>query len=1181
MKETLLILCAALVLLALQSAQAATYSFRNDPFTYDTPSGTASTVTWHAGTDGNWLGSPACTSYPNGDDDWADAVFPGGFTFVYGGATYSQVRIYSNGMLAFGNDVSGFHRDYTPQALPITTAGSPGAQGNCTLSAVPVNLMIAYWIDIVAGSAKGVTGDAVKYELLGAAPNRRFVITWNNVALYSGTTTRYTFQIALFESAPGVNGNFEYRYTSGASNGANATVGVQLSTTDYTQYAYNQTFIDTTNGTNIHWYPQTTLANAAGVYHFDETTWDGTAGQVLDSSGIVPAQNATSVGSAVTVTTTPCGFGHAGSFPANTSNTTISAVATPLTLGTTGSIDFWYNSNVKWNANNSQAMLFDATTVANRPFYLMKTANGALQFTVSDSAGTIGTTTSANQSFNANTWQHIGVSWVFLAGTNQTYIQIFLNGALLTSARYTTNGSIAALSTLYIGDNRTSGVTPSGGSPNSANGYIDEVKVYTSQINVYQVAADMSCTALIDHFLIQSASTGLTCISNPLTIFACQNTSCTVKYTAGVTGTLTGSGTNMTVNWDGTTGGATGAGFAMGSSGSVVKNVQVVTQGAATSGSVTFGIASPNPVPLNGAVCNFGNNSPSNNNCVFTVSKAGFIFSNSVTGGAYTIPSQVAGIATPTAPAANAVYLRALEASTGNPAVCTPALISSTTAVTMGYTCNNPATCTTGSYGAVNGTAIAAAGTAVGLTFDGNGSAPIAVRYDDVGQITLDASVTPFAGATAMIGSSNAFVVAPHHFGFSGIPAGPIKAGNNFAPTASPYTTVTAYNGLATPTATPNFGKETAAEGVTLSFTKCQPTGGSSSAGSFSGSVGTFSSGVANAASLNWSEVGNGDLVATLVSGSYLGSGRTATGNSGTSGTACNGTGGAGNVGSFIPDHFDTVVTDGCTGCGFTYSAQPFNVTVTAMNGLPTPAKTFNYDATTSTPKFANDVYLTDANALATPVGKFGVSAAPMGVTVNVAGDTLTVPKTDFAYGVATLTSVPTYTFNTVPTVPTTIKLRAKDSVNASVISTGFAEGTTEIRSGRIKIGNAYGSELLPLPITATAQYYNAASVWVTSSTDSATQFNSKLSGAGGNVSAAIVDASHGLGVADISVVSPGLVTFASGIKIFSLAAPGKAGSANLSIVTAPSYLLTGSITGRATFGVYKGTNEFIYMREQ
>lgn len=75
--------------------------------------------------------------------------------------------------------------------------------------------------------------------------------------------------------------------------------------------------------------------------------------------------------------------------------------------------------------------------------------------------------------------------------------------------------------------------------------------------------------------------------------------------------------------------------------------------------------------------------------------------------------------------------------------------------------------------------------------------------------------------------------------------------------------------------------------------------------------------------------------------------------------------------------------------------------------------------------------------------------------------------------------------------------------------------------------------------------------------------------------------------LAGISIVSPGLVTVTNGVKSFILNKPMVAGSVNISL-SAPGYLLAGSNgagvnpskAGRATFGVYKGANEFIYLRE-
>ena len=305
------------------------------------------------------------------------------------------------------------------------------------------------------------------------------------------------------------------------------------------------------------------------------------------------------------------------------------------------------------------------------------------------------------------------------------------------------------------------------------------------------------------------------------------------------------------------------------------------------------------------------------------------------------------------------------------------------------------------------------------------------------------------------------------------------------------------------------------------------------------------------------------------------------TGNTGTGGTVCNG---AGNVGPFIPDHFDTVVTGpmscpsglSCPLGGLVYSGQAFTANVYARNAAG--ATTQNYDGTGNTsPNFAKAVTLTAWDALGSEV----TENPPAGPGDAISGSS--VASSAFNRG-STVSpgnpGAPVYTFGTSPTAPTDVYIRAKDTDNVTslrVPANTSVEGGVKVVSGRIRLANAYGSELLALPITATAQYFNAAGSWVTSITDSVTQFNTRLSTAGGNVQATIVNGP--LAVGDISVVAAGTVTLANGVRIFRLAAPNVAGSADLEIITAPAYLLPGAV-GRATFGVYKGSNEIIYMRE-
>lgn len=279
---------------------------------------------------------------------------------------------------------------------------------------------------------------------------------------------------------------------------------------------------------------------------------------------------------------------------------------------------------------------------------------------------------------------------------------------------------------------------------------------------------------------------------------------------------------------------------------------------------------------------------------------------------------------------------------------------------------------------------------------------------------------------------------------------------------------------------------------------------------------------------------------------------------------------GTASVGRFVPDHFDTAVVataitpmpcpDGLT-CpllydGFVYSGQAFSVQVTARNAAG--ATTVNYD---STKALSKDVTLSAWDTVG-------------GATANPGGGTLTfntVLSTAFSAGVAT-TSTPVYTFPTTPVAPTDIYLRALDAESVTSLRAASVEGGVKIVSGRVKIGNAHGSELLDLPMTATVQYYNGTN-WLTSTTDDVTSFNTNLSTGGGNIVATIV-----IGLASgVSVSGAGVVTVTGGVKTFTLNKPLVTGSADISL-NAPSYLP--SVRGRATFGVYKGNNEFIYLRE-
>ena len=116
-------------------------------------------------------------------DDAVSPVQNIGFSFCFFGNTYTQFYIGSNGWVGFS----------AGQSTAFTSASIPSGAAN-----VPKNCIMAPWQDWHPGT--GGNGPYVRYQVLGTAPNRRLVVSWNNCPMFSCTTTYGTFQIVLFES---------------------------------------------------------------------------------------------------------------------------------------------------------------------------------------------------------------------------------------------------------------------------------------------------------------------------------------------------------------------------------------------------------------------------------------------------------------------------------------------------------------------------------------------------------------------------------------------------------------------------------------------------------------------------------------------------------------------------------------------------------------------------------------------------------------------------------------------------------------------------------------------------------------------------------------------------------------------------------------------------------------------
>ncbi len=683
-----------------------------------------------------------------------------------------------------------------------------------------------------------------------------------------------------------------------------------------------------------------------------------------------------------------------------------------------------------------------------------------------------------------------------------------------------------------------------------------------------------------DHYELSLPTNGISCLPTSVIVTACANGSspCTSAYTAvnGKTATL-----------------ATSAG-SLGTSTVAFNSAGVATStlaypAAADGASVSVTLFGEQVAATNARkCCPDGASCVAANSCSTVFKTAGFIFAGTANGAAMTIPAQVAGTSS------NTYYLRAVKTNSATKA-CEAALSGATT-VNMGYECINPTTCYTSDLMSVSGgvsTTISRNNSnsvnnysPVSMIFDGNGNAPFAFNYGDAGQVKLYVS-KPAGGLllTSLTGASNAFVTKPSSFSFTASCDGtgttnaasqtvPSVADPKFCQAGKPFSAsvkaLTSGGGVA-----PNYGRENTPKTVAASWGRYLPSiegaDGSLPSGVFAFSGGY--SGTFTASNLNWSEVGILSATLTVGDGDYLGAGNVVS-------TAY--------VGRFYPDHFDVVVTPQCG--GFIYAGrseipvltgQPFTVKVTAMNGLPTPSVTTNYNSSAGFSKTV-DLSLSAGGV----VGKLYVDSVP--------GGTGALPAIKFSSGVGTVNHNDavgkiSYVFNTFPSVPATIAVHADDIDSA--ISNGN-DGSTSARAGRLQLGNAYGSEFLDLPIPLGAQYWANGGYYVANSDDSCTGFNVSsiiLSNFTQNLASCETQLSPtGAqtlvgGKLNLRLLKPGAGNFGSvnlALNIGSSATGSTCVSGASSAATAANLPWFGGAnpTGHATFGIYK--TPLIYRRE-
>lgn len=957
------------------------------------------------------------------------------------------------------------------------------------------------------------------------------------------------------------------------------------------------------------------MPTVAGEWRFNQTSWTGAANEVLDSGP--NALHMTAFGSATTANATPAIAGDPGTCRYGNFNGTNQYVQVAdnaaLDLPNRITVTAWiYPRSL---GTDLKSILSKDT---NYEFHL--NSAGQLYWWWGGGAQSLTTTVSVP----LNQWTHVAVTY------ESGMQRIYLNGVMRASG--TTTGTLAT-NTLPFQIGQDQGLAD-----RFWNGLIDEVKVYGAALSQAQVNTVMTQTnpcSNAHHFLIAHDGYGITCA-------AVENVSVTVhdslhnqvaSYNRQITlDTQTGRGTWTLVSGAGTFLDATAndglatytfpgtqatATFAL-------DYRSATPPGTSPPGLLALDIdayETSTPTIRDDDTEGTMNFAPSG----FTVTSAALTNPPPATIPAFTSP-QIAGTTFP-------VHITAygqtptdttcgvIEGYTGAKSVKFWSTYANPNTGTIQVTINGTAASTTEGASAVQA-----------VTFT-NGQAVVNAKYKDVGQLSIslkdDVSAALNPGLTTGIrGGTGNFISKPHNILLAPITRtdGTINSGTItdhtstvFIAAGRPFrTTLTVRD--AENSATPNFGRETPAEALSLVPTLVSPSGGNNPPIARSGTHtyvnGVSNNGVTSVADFSWPEVGVIQLTPHILDSDYMSTGDVS-GNTSV------------NVGRFVPDRFDMSASaaqlqTACTNVTaphFTYYGQPFRYLTPPV--VTATAKAFTGETTRN---YVGNYYRLSASSLTRtyqPSAGLDTSFIPAGdsTMTQLSGANAGLTTVSFTLGtlatqgLAYLRTTPVAPTTTPPAITLNVSLTDADLVASTPAPfvVGSPSGipfntTNELRYGRIAFRNAIGSEQLNLPLTMRAEYFLSASAgFIQNVNDNCTTGVSvpapALAAYGGNLNqgeTCLLDTgSPGTSGFGCSVAAPVAQQFkmppVAGDFNAILRAPGStAGVPNNGTVTVtatvPSWLKFDWNTsaageenpsGIATFGIFQGESKRIFQTEK
>lgn len=765
------------------------------------------------------------------------------------------------------------------------------------------------------------------------------------------------------------------------------------------------------------------IGSAVTHFRFDETagSWNNSPGEVIDSGGTKLHGRRRPSGTIPTTTNVVApsptiasqhnsvsgGFCNAGRFDGNA---VVEVADSPNFDYTTQlSATAWVYPTAYPSSGLSSILSNDT----NYEFHI--TPSGKLNWWWNSDEVTSDTTVPLNQ------WSHIAITFNSASGVRRQ--RIYINGVLDKNTKNWQGSLQANNCPFYIGGDISTGSNCAIMPERNFKGMIDEVKLYNYELDASEVAADMTlgrqCSGTFDHIRIEHDGTGSICAPEQVTVKACMDAACSMLYPGNVDVRLTPTG------WVG------------GDSFTISGGIGSRKLSRTTAGDVTLGVGSATPSAANAVRCFKGGTE----SCVMNFATASCAFDAVEKNGAPqdSIFTKLAG------QTFNLDVLALSNATTINQGYSGSVVVDLVDASTSSCPTSSGLTTTQNiSFAAAD-----------------KGRKNVSFTYD---KAAANVRVRMKVGTGTPACSSDNFAIRPQAFtvtstnatntGSAGTPV--FKAGaDSFNLTAS--TGVAGYNGTPTIDGSKVIGSPTQGS-INGTF------GAANAAGSASGN------------SFTYSEVGNfgldtnavyddtftlvdkpddctDDFSNSLVGQKYgckIGSVKVeqTTDSSG--------------FGRFIPDHFKIEIRPGCT--DFTYSGQPFPVTLTAMNKAGFKAENYSGD-------YAKVVALTETKGAAGGLGNATVDADKFasGVAHLDDMDKITATTAD--------DPIVKFTFNAKLTAPARIALRAKDSDGVS--SEGYETGAeTEIRSGRLRLTNAFGTVANPPKMPVRTQYWSGNS-WI------------------------------------------------------------------------------------------------------